>query len=59
MSELQKCAECDPVGLDAGCYDWARCLGGDVYGECGDENCYGICSYDGYCTCPCHKRADA
>ena len=47
------CFSCDP-DHDDGRYDREKCLDGYVYGECGDENCYGVCENHGYCTCPCH-----
>lgn len=34
--------------------DGDRCLDGEVYGWCGHENCYGICEWQGTCTCRCH-----
>jgi hypothetical protein len=31
--------------------DFWRCLDGDVYGPCSSDMCYGVCEYDGSCTC--------
>lgn len=34
--------------------DGWKCIRGYVYGPCGAANCYGVCSLEGYCTCPLH-----
>jgi hypothetical protein len=37
--------------------DW-QCIGGLVYGPCGDENCYGVCISEGLCRCRTEVHAD-
>jgi hypothetical protein len=38
--------------------DSFRCIDGDVYGPCSSPDCYGVCEYEGYCTCPLHTWPD-
>jgi hypothetical protein len=33
------------------------CIGGDWYGYCDSELCYGFCEYMGECPCDCHNSS--
>lgn len=54
MTDARK-AECTcPGGPNDDDQDIEACIHGTVYGECGNENCGGVCDNLGTCGCPLH-----